>query len=243
MTIAGRAARARRRSSGARRPASASVVAAGCAGGSRGTFMTRTAKKHSRHLARLKSGRAVPTVLVSSGFRCGRRDGGCVSLTILPIAGRKEDCMKLTLIAVAALALSAGAHADMTFDLGTVAGTVPVGNTLFCRFVHRYVQLQPGVGVHCDRRRAEYIVFDPAVWALAGQDQLLRSVARFHAPCSGCEPRYKFGGVRLVVQSSSTRYSPIPILAGPHTLTFAGSGDASSGAYTGSLTVTAGPSP
>ena len=146
--------------------------------------------------------------------------------------------MKLTLIAVAALALSVGAHADTSFDLGTVAGTLPVGNTTFFgSFTDTYsFSVASASTATAVALNTSYLILPsgPSLGKIslfaASLDSTPLVLDVSHDTSSGVYD--------LVVQTLHT-LSPIPMLAGAHTLTFVGSGDATSGSYTGSLTVTA----
>lgn len=151
--------------------------------------------------------------------------------------------MKLNLVAVAVLVLSTGAHADATFDLGTVEGTLPVGNTVLAgSFTDTYNFSVASLSeVTAILLNTSYLIEPPGL--------SLGKIGFFAASLDGVPLTLSIAtttiapGVEMLVQKIFAS-SPIPMgTVSTHTLTVAGIGDAPSAAYTGSLTVTAVPEP
>ena len=152
--------------------------------------------------------------------------------------------MKANLVAVAVLALSAAvAHADDTFDLGTIAGTLPVGNTVLGgSFVDTYnFSVASLSAVTAVVLNTSYLIDSSAL--------SLGKVSFFAASLDGVPLTLSIAttsispGVDMMVQKLFTS-TPVPMGSfSAHTLTIAGVGDTPSAAYTGSLTVTAVPEP
>jgi len=150
--------------------------------------------------------------------------------------------MKLMLIAAAALALSVGAHADATFDLGTVAGTLPVGDTVFAgSFADTY-------NFNVASLSSVTAVVLNTSYLIESSGLSLGKIGLFAASLDGIPLTLSVAttslspGIDTIVQKLFVN-SPIPMFAGAHSLTIGGVGDAFSSAYTGSLTVTAVPVP
>lgn len=152
--------------------------------------------------------------------------------------------MKLKLIAVAVLALSAAAHADTAFDLGEVLGTVPIGNTVSeGLFVDTFSFTVGGPSwVSAVVLNTSYAVTPPGItlgkieFFAASLDSVPLALSVVTTPLGG--------GVDKVDLMVSLPGGPIPMFAtGTHTLTVAGMGDATGPQYTGSLTVSAIPEP
>ena len=153
--------------------------------------------------------------------------------------------MRPNVIAVAVLALSAaGAQADATFDLGTVAGYVPVGNTVFAgSFVDTYSFSVASLStVEAVVLNTSYLI-DPSALSLgkisffaASLDNVPLALSVVTTPLAP--------GVDKVDLMLSLPGGAIPMFAtGTHTLSIAGIGDATGPQYTGSLTVSAIPEP
>ena len=151
--------------------------------------------------------------------------------------GFERQTMKLTLMAVAALALSAGAQADDTFDLGTVGGTVPIGNTVFAgSFVDTInFDLASLSTVTAIALNTSYLLDPPAT--------TLGKISFFAASLDGVPLTLSIAttslapGLDVIVQKLFV--NDALKVGGPHTLTIAGVADAFSSAYTGSISVTA----
>ncbi len=149
--------------------------------------------------------------------------------------------MKLKLIAVAAFALSAGAHADMTFDLGTVAGTVPITNTVDAGpFTDTFnFNLASLSDVKAIALNTSYFIL-PAGPTL-GLISLFQG-ALDGVPLTLSVTHDQSNGIFDLVLEELSLPSPILMSAGPHTLVIAGIGiDPISSLYTGSITVSDAP--
>jgi len=144
--------------------------------------------------------------------------------------------MKLTLIAVAALALWTGAHADTTFDLGTVAGAVPIGNTTLAGSFTDTISFSVASlsNVTAEVLNTSYLIEPPGL--------SLGKISIFAASLDGIPLTLSVAttpiapGVDSILQKLFMT-TPIPMFAGTHTLSIGGLGDVPFAAYTGSLTV------
>lgn len=150
--------------------------------------------------------------------------------------------MKLKILAAAAaLAFSAGVQADATFDLGTIDGTLPIGNTVLAgSFTDTYnFNIASLSTVTAIVLNTSYFLDPPGM--------TLGKIGFFAASLDGVPLTLSVAtttlatGVELVTQKLFV--DDALKLAGPHTLTIGGVGDAGSSAYTGSISVTVVPEP
>jgi len=152
--------------------------------------------------------------------------------------------MKLKSIAAAAvLAVSAGAHADETFELGTVNGTLPVGNTVFSgSFTDTYnFTVSSLSSVTAIVLNTSYTIESSAI--------SLGRIGLIAASLDGVPLTLSIAntsiapGIDMTVQKLFT-FTGVPMGGlNTHTLTIGGVADAPSAAYTGSISVTAVPEP
>lgn len=147
--------------------------------------------------------------------------------------------MKLKLIAAAALVVSVGAHADMTFNLGTIS-TSPIGNAVSGLFTDTYNFDSVG--------SSTVTAIAVTTSYLAGGTFTLSNIASFTGmldstsliPSTPVITPTGVPGLDRVMQELTL--TSLPIAAGPHTLSISGFADTGS-SYTGSITVTAVPEP
>nr|WP_316644031.1 FxDxF family PEP-CTERM protein [uncultured Roseateles sp.] len=147
--------------------------------------------------------------------------------------------MKLRLVAFVAVAVSTGALADTTFNLGNLVGPTPIGDMVSGLFTDSYdfsvAAASKGAVVAFN---TWYDITPPGI--------TLGKISSFSGMLDGTPLAFSSistpisPGVNQEIQTLAA--STVPLAAGMHTLTIAGAADFSS-AYTGSIKVTPVPEP